>query len=739
MKFLFHCSLNLRMRAATKQMCSASPIHDAIPWGARNARWLMTKSRWWMPVVLAALCAAAYHNTFHVPFIFDDLVSITRNPAIRRLWPLSDVMVTNIPALLGRPLVSLSLAVNYALGGYRVEGYHLFNLIVHFLNTMLVFAIVRHTLTNAGSPDAAPGETTSLAYAVAGLWMVHPLATEAVTYVVSRTELLMALFLLLTLYCFIRGLASPSRGVWFGLAIVACVLGMGAKEVMVVAPLLVLAYDYIFADSSLRTAVRTRPGLYAGLTTSWAVLAALQLTTDLGWKTGLREMSMGPGDYFKMQGGVVVHYLRLAAWPRGLVLDYSDWPRTLLLASVLPKAGLLLALFTGSMWAIRRRAWWGFWGAWFFLLLAPSSSFLPLPTEPAAERRMYLPLLAVITVSVGGAHHLCRSLWTRFGWPGRARVWTQTSVVAALALALCVATIQRNAQYRSAKSIWADVVAKRPGSVRGHANLGLALLDEGRATESIPHFVDALRIDPDQPIVRCNLAAALAASGAVEQGIAQLQETLRHAPHCAPAHAALADLLADRDEPKPALEHYGAALAINPNDQVAHFNLALLLTRMGQREQAVTQYAEVVRLDPRNATAHYNLANLLAESGRDTEAISHYTAAARLDPRNARSQINLGNVLLKQGHLDDAINAYADALRADPRAFEAHSNLAIALANRGDLVGAAGHFREAARLRPELPEAHSALAEVLERQGLYAEARRQLAEAHRLMDVSGTH
>jgi tetratricopeptide (TPR) repeat protein len=699
----------------------------------------MGKSRWWMPVVLATMCVVAYHNTLHVPFIFDDLPGITRNPAIRRLWPLSEVTASELPMLSARPLISLSIAVNYALGGYEVAGYHLFNLVVHFLNAMLVFAVVRRALAGTPSPDPSHNQTQWVAYAVASLWMLHPLVTESVTYVLQRTELLMAMFLLATLYCFARGIQSPQKTVWFGLAIVACTLGMGTKEVMVVAPLLILAYDYIFAARSFRAALRSRPELYAGLVASWVVLAALALTINLKVKSGLTVDVMSPWNYFKMQWTVVAHYLRLAVWPRGLVLDYSDWPRETTLARALPAAGLLVALFASSVWAIRRRWWWGFWGVWFFLLLAPSSSFLPLPTEPAAERRMYLPLVAVITVTLGGADRLCRNLWVRFGWPDRARAWLQTSAVLTLALALGMATIQRNAQYRSAESIWADVVAKRPGSARGHANLGLALLDENRAAESIPHFVDALRIDPGHPIVRCNLAAALAASGAADQAIAQLQETLRNVPDYAPAHSALADLLVDRGELKAALEHYGTALAINPDEQIAHFNLAQLLTRLGQREGAITQYTEVLRLDPRNATAHYNLANLLAESGQDTEAISHYAAAARFDPRNARSQINLGNLLMRQGRLDDAIAAYTGALRADPTAFKAHNNLAVVLANRGDLVGAAAHFREAARLKPELPEVHSELAEVLERQGLHEEAQRQFAEARRLKAVDSAH
>src|ERR1039458_3181836 len=463
----------------------------------------MRKIRWWMPVVLALLCAAAYHNTFHVPFIFDDLASIRQNPAIRRLWPLSGVIASDLPMLVGRPLISLSLAVNYAIGGYDVMGWHLFNLTIHFLNALLIFGVVRRALRDTPDAEGVTNRTLWIAYAVAVLWMLHPLVTESVTYVLQRTELLMAFFLLLTLYCFARGIESPHKVVWFGAAIMACALGMGTKEVMVVTPVLVLTYDSIFVARSWRAALRERRELYAGLVASWVVLASLLLTTNLKVKSGLTVDTMSPWGYFKMQWTVVAHYLRLAVWPQGLVLDYSDWPRKTALAVALPSAGLLAALLAGTVWAIRRRWWWGFWGAWFFLLLGPTSSFLPLPTEPATERRMYLPLVAVIAVVLGGGDHLCRNLWARFGWPDHVRTWLQTGLVMGLTLALGLATVQRNAQYHNAESIWADVLAKYPDSFRGHANLGLALLDDDRPKEAIRHFIDALHIDPNQPIVRC--------------------------------------------------------------------------------------------------------------------------------------------------------------------------------------------------------------------------------------------
>jgi tetratricopeptide (TPR) repeat protein len=687
-----------------------------------------------MPVVLATLCAAAYANTLHAPFIFDDFLTIVNNPSIRHLWPLTDVTVSTFPALWGRPLLGLSLKINYALGGYNVVGYHLFNIFTHLLNALLAFGVLRRTLVKSSEMNAGREEIMWFAFAVAALWMLHPLATESVTYVTQRTESLMGLFLLSTLYCFIRGTESPHRTIWFGLSVMACMLGMGAKEVMVVAPLLVLVYDYVFGALSLRVTVRNHAALYAGLAASWIVLAALQLTTDLQRKSRLDISPTSCWDYFTVQCGVLIHYLRLAVWPGGLVLDYSDLPRTIPFSSLLPRALLLLSLLVASLWAIRQRRWWGFWGAWFFLLLAPSSSFLPLPTEPAAERRMYLPLLAVIAVTLGAAWRFCRRIWTRFNRPARARLWLEAAIALALALTLGVTTFQRNAQYRTAKSIWADVVAKRPHNARGENNLALAFVDEGKTAEAIPHFLAALRLDPNEPIIRDDYASALLDLGQIDEAIAQLQETLRRSPDYAPARKTLG--LVTQHRFRADLERTQAALAAHPDDPAAHIAFAQLLADVGRRDEAITQYDQALRLDPSNASAHYNLANLLAEYGRDDEALSHYTAAARLAPNDPRIQINLGNLLLKQARWDQAIAAYAEALRLDPTAFEAHNNIAIAFANRGNLIEATAHFREAARLSPQLPEIHAELAEVLDRQGLHDEAQRESAEAQRLTQVA---
>ena len=171
-----------------------------------------------LAVVFAGLLA--YHNSFFGPFVFDDIPHITENPRIRQLWPPWDVLSPSSSALINaRPVVDVSLAVNYALGGYNVWGYHALNLTIHILAGLTLFGIVRRTLRQPPLRERFGAAADGLALAAALIWTVHPLQTESVTYVIQRAESIMGLFYLLTLYCFIRGAASPRPRLWYWLCV----------------------------------------------------------------------------------------------------------------------------------------------------------------------------------------------------------------------------------------------------------------------------------------------------------------------------------------------------------------------------------------------------------------------------------------------------------------------------------------------------------------------------------------
>src|SRR5262249_10459492 len=251
-------------------------------------------------------------------------------------------------------------------------------------------------------------------------------------YIIQRAESLMGLFYLLTLYCAIRGFASSNRGWWFVVSIGACALGMATKEVMVTAPIMVALYDRMFVSSSFLDMLRRRYGLYAGLAASWLIIPVLLATSRVSESTG-PTTGLTPSLYLATELGVVVHYLRLAVWPSPLVLDYT-WRLPQTVGQVLPSAAGILALVAGSALAFRRFPLVAFWGAWFFVILAPTSSILPI-ADLAFEHRMYLPLAAVVVLVVVGAHEAIGLLIARLGAPNGLRRGVE------IGLALVVVTL----------------------------------------------------------------------------------------------------------------------------------------------------------------------------------------------------------------------------------------------------------------------------------------------------------
>ncbi len=547
-----------------------------------------------IPVLLVVAGIWAYHNSLRGPFIFDDGPSITDNPHLHHLWPLNTVLsAPPYSTVNGRPTVCLTLALNYALGGLNVWGYHAFNLVVHLASTLLLFGILRRTFAGKKLRDRFGTASTGLAAMIALLWELHPLQTECVDYVVQRTELLMGLFLLLTLYCTLRGSQSTHPRKWYLAAIGACALGMGSKEVMVSAPLIVLLYDRVFLASSFRESWRQRGALYIGLAATWLILAMLVATTPHS-RTGFGINGLTSWDYLKTEAGVVAYYLRLAVWPRPLAIDYEDWPIAFSLMDWLVPGIAIVGLLGATLWALRNRPSMGFLGAWFFLILAPTSSFLPNVGEVAADRRMYLPLAALITLAVTGTFILGKRSISATG-----RLAALGWVVGGFVMLLFASmTIQRNRDYRSELTIWQDTVAKRPANPRAHDNLGIILAQLGNAPDAITQYELALRIDPRVSEPHYNLANALWQTGRRDEALGQYQEALRINPGDIKAHTKLGNVLQQIGRPQEAIEQYKQALQINPDYADAHNNLGVALVGRDRISEGITHYQQALQINP---------------------------------------------------------------------------------------------------------------------------------------------
>jgi tetratricopeptide (TPR) repeat protein len=588
-------------------------------------------------LILVAAGSWAYSTSFGGVFVLDDVRAIVRNSTIRTLWPLTVPLAPPTGSTVaGRPVANLSFAINWALapdspgelsnspaltagaGPVDPAPLHAGNLAIHLAAALVLFGVVRRTFLSESLRPRFAAAAPWLALVVALVWVVHPLQTSAVTYVVQRVESLMGLFYLLTLYCSIRAFTASRPRLWTAAAVVSCACGMATKEVMVTAPIVVALWDHLFGVPRAGRTGRVRWALLAGLAATWAILGALVANEHRGPSISLT--SAAAWAYLVTQAGVVVHYLRLAFVPSPLVLLY-DWPLSSSLAAVWWQAALLTALATLTAVGIVRRHPASFLGAWFFLVLAPSSSLLPIVTEVAAEHRMYLPLAAVIAAVVTGLYVAggrilrdsrepppetdSRAHGSNVPHVLRPRRWTMSGTaafvagiaVALVVLALGVETRARNRVYGSAEGLWQDTVEKRPSDPRPRVAYGEALASAGRLAEAEAQLQAAVGLAPADPVARVRLGAVLARQNKLDAAVPHLEYALTLRPADIDAHRYLAKIYAARRQDPLAVQHYERALAIVPDDADVMAQLAAILA--DSRDTAVRDAARALALAER--------------------------------------------------------------------------------------------------------------------------------------------
>jgi hypothetical protein len=489
-------------------------------------------------VLLVGVAGVAYSNGLSGPFIFDDRPNIRDNLKLHQLWPIWDAMWAPLQAIgvCGRPVVHLSFVLDYALNRLNVVGYHADSVLLYILTGLTLFGVARRTLLRPVLASRFARHATPLAFVTALVWEIHPLLCESVDYLSARTEILAGLFMLLTLYCAIRAESSPRRVLaWRLAAIGACTLGTGAKETMVAAPALVVLYDWIFFSKSLPQLIRRNGAFYAGLLAS-LVFIPLNLSMANFHRSAFAAADlMNTFDYLKIQAEVLVHYARLSVWPDLLSIDYT-WPEQSTLLSVWPQALLVVLLLSATVFGLVRRSPAAFAGAWFFVILAPTSSFLVLPTEIAAERRMYVPLMGLVALVVLGGYRLVVGLEKHLPVIPRAAVWfVATAVLALVATGEMWRTLTRNEDFKDPVRLWSDVTERQPRNRRALYNLAYEQAIRGEDQAAADSYQQILRINPNEPDAWNSLAAIRMKAGDREDAVRCLHAALAIRPEFADA------------------------------------------------------------------------------------------------------------------------------------------------------------------------------------------------------------
>ena len=707
----------------------------------RRREW---RRHFWRLLAIWSVVLIAYCNAPQSGLVFDNSSIIGRDPRIR------EATAQNIGAILAggyrytnptdglyRPLTTFTYLFNYAVSGNGTQpaGYHWFNLAIHAVNIALVYALGVLILG-----EVAP------AWALAAIWGVHPLLTEAVTNIVGRADLLAAFGVLAGLLCHAMGTsgvaekrASPGteagstgykRGwpVALRLAGIAAAqaIGLFSKEGAVVLPVVMLLYDVTWRD---RAVWRDRVAGYAALVVPVAAFFVLRACVHPQMVVAFAENPLVKADFWTARMTavkVIGKLLWLFVWPARLSADYSynavplfGWSLRgedvkTVLALAICAAAAALAWLLAVRWGRTGRAALFYLG-FFFVVSAPTSNVFVLIGSIMAERFLYLPSVGLAGLLVAAVVALGR----RSGWPPLGKSKAAWATVGIVCLALAARTYARNADWKDEVSLWTSAVEVVPESGKAHYNLGQALqLVPGRLNEAIAEYRKALRIDPSDAESHTNLGNALAAMpGGLPEAIAEYQAAIRINPNRAEPHNDLGNALAAIPERLPdALAEYQAALRIQPNDAEVHYNMANALVRMsGRLTEAIAEYRAALRIAPDHADAHANLGKALAGTpGRMADAITEYRAALRIDPSLAYVHTNLANVLASTpSGLPDAIAEYREVVRLQPGDAAAHFNLAIALDRAGQLAAAIAEYRAALQIAPGLMEAHVNLGNAL--------------------------
>jgi len=586
---------------------------------------------------LALIVILIYANTIGSPFIFDSRNNIESNPHIR----ISKITLDNLAEAAfksnarQRPLSNISFALNYYLHGYNVVGFHVVNILVHITTGFLLYFFVKSTFRTPALRSRY-GDYLWISFFTAAVWMVHPLQTQSVSYIVQRMNSLCAMFYVLSMLFYARfRLSGQQKTKWwlFSGCILAGLLALASKQIAAMLPVFIIAYEwYFFQDLKLKWLKNQIPLMTGCLLLAAVIALALLGSNPLdGILKGYQGRDFTLTQRLLTEPRVVIFYLSQLLWPHPSRLNMDhDFP---LSNSLIDPMTTFFSIFSIAVLIglavlmARKRRLLSFCIIWFFGNLVIESSILPL--EIIFEHRVYLPSMTFSLIIV-----LLVSGWVK-------PRWLQTALLCAMVTFGAVWTYERNAVYKDRITFWQDCVDKSPGKARPYNNLGVALADQGYQDQAIKQYQKALQIDPLYQDPIANIGLSLAEQGKIEESISQFLK----------------------------------ALAINPKDYKTLNNLGASLIVVGRDTEAIQKLSEALTLDPYYAQAHNNLGVALQRQGRVDEAIDHFSTAVQLDPNYTLAYNSLGILLANQGRYEEAIEQFSAVLKLNPENKTARLNL----------------------------------------------------------------
>ncbi|MDO8446812.1 MAG: tetratricopeptide repeat protein [Deltaproteobacteria bacterium] len=557
---------------------------------------------------LIILTVFLYLPALWAPFEFDDRDRILDNPAIRNL--------SNIPAFfysrelmpfggeIYRPLSDTSFAIEYSVWGNNPRGYHLTNIFIHTINSILLYILLQQIFRS---------ERVSFAASLLFAW--HPALTEAVIWIKGREDLIVASFYLLTLLLY----RSYGRiGAFKFLPMISFTLALLSKEMAVTIPIILLMFD-----------IYERKGIAVSRYMPYVVITFLYLLVRylvLGQVAQTEYWGGGILQTLYTMSRVTMYYIKLLIFPVNLCLDYLGYPVSTNFAEpyvILSLSSILLMVASGG-YLLWRHHITGFSVIGFFVMLIPVSNIIPLKIL-LAERFLYLPAIGLAFI---------------YAWAFQGNSWSKwrRSAMVIVMVSFASLTIQREYIWISSSRLWEDTVRKMPYNERGHLNLGSVYLDEGRFKEAIRESTIVLKLNPFDPEAYVNRGLGYASMGKRDEALRDYRQALMINPRLSKAHHNMGNLYLNGGDLSRAIEEFEAEMRINPNKKILY----------------------------RLYETYLSAGNGEFEKGDYPLAAGYYTKAVKLAKELEEGYINLSLAHFKMGDIDAAIKVYEDLLKVRP-------------------------------------------------------------------------
>jgi tetratricopeptide (TPR) repeat protein len=568
--------------------------------------------QWLVLAVLAFISFSIYSNTIDSPFVFDDTKTILNDPGIRLTkLTFGNIIKSGFEDSKTRPIALISFALNYYYHQYDPAGYHIVNIIIHILTGYFLYLFIATTLM-IPSLRSQHDHPALIAFLASLIWLVHPVQTQSVTYIVQRMNSMASMLFILSFWFYVKGRlveVGRTKWLWFTGSALFWLVSLGCKQITLMLPFLIILYEWYFLQNLSKDWFKRSLKLALGIGVL-CVLVAL-IYTDFNPSEKFSHLNDFSNNEFTItqrtltQPRVVIYYLSLLIYPHPsrLNLDY-DFPLSYSLTNpitTLPALIIIIGLLILGLYLAKNNRLISFCIFWFFGNLVIESSVIPLAI--IYEHRLYLPSMLVSLMTVILVYRYIKFKWLSVG------------IICAFAILCSFWTFERNNVWQNRLTLWTDCVIKSPNKARPHSNLGRVLAERGRTDEGIVHLVEALRIKPDYAVAHNNLGTVM-----------EKQRRFREAIH-----------------------HYSEAVRIFPQFANAHYNLGVIFHRQGRLNKAMQHYSETLKVEKNHAKAHNNIGAVFQSQGKLREAIWHFSEALRIEPDYLEAHNNLKHALTLKG------------------------------------------------------------------------------------------